>query len=190
MTSLCRHPAHRATDRRLRRREHRHAADRRSGVHGEPVASGSLAGQAHAGVLLVLSLLVLRYVGEARLSDPLKRFVRGAFPAAAILRPAAFFLSVLSPGATEPNSLIHLAYVGAVDLSAGSSYWTSAWSGNRAESRIEVPRSSERPPAAPRAPAGLGHMTRVDRPGWMYNGSESQESRSRLTPSTSTRSSA
>ena len=34
------------------------------------------AGHAHTGVLLVLSLLVLRYVDEARLSERLKRFVR------------------------------------------------------------------------------------------------------------------
>lgn len=33
--------------------------------------------------------------------------------------PAAFFLSVLSPEATEPNALIYLAYLGAVSLSAG-----------------------------------------------------------------------
>jgi hypothetical protein len=31
----------------------------------------------------------------------------------------AFFLSVLSPKASEPNSLIYLAYAGAVVLAAG-----------------------------------------------------------------------
>lgn len=36
-----------------------------------------------------------------------------------ILMPAAFFLSVLSPDATEPNALIHLAYLGAVSLTVG-----------------------------------------------------------------------
>ena len=77
------------------------------------------AGHAHAGVLLILSLIALRYVDEARLSDALKDLVRHAIPAAAILLPAAFFLSVLSPEATEPNALIYLAYVGAVVLAAG-----------------------------------------------------------------------
>jgi hypothetical protein len=77
------------------------------------------AGHAHAGVLLILSLVALRYVDEARLSDALKGFVRHAIPAAAILLPVAFFLSVLSPEATEPNALISLAYVGAVVLAAG-----------------------------------------------------------------------
>jgi len=38
---------------------------------------------------------------------------------AAILVPAAFFLSVLSPDATSPNGLIYLAYVGAVLLAVG-----------------------------------------------------------------------
>jgi len=33
--------------------------------------------------------------------------------------PAAFFLSVLSPEATEPNAMIYLAYVGAVSLAVG-----------------------------------------------------------------------
>lgn len=77
------------------------------------------AGHAHAAVLLVLSLVVLRYVDEARLSDRSRSFVRHAFPTAAILLPAAFFLSVLSADATEPNAMIYLAYVGAVVLVSG-----------------------------------------------------------------------
>ncbi len=77
------------------------------------------AGHAHAGLLLILSLLVLRYVDDAHLSEPAKRFVRLAAPSAAILLPVAFFLSVLSPQAREPNGLIYLAYVGAVVLAAG-----------------------------------------------------------------------
>jgi hypothetical protein len=77
------------------------------------------AGHAHAGILLVLSLIVLRYVDDARLTETGKAFVRHAVPSAAILLPAAFFLSVVSPNATSPNVLIDLAYVGAVVLSAG-----------------------------------------------------------------------
>ncbi|HEY5778349.1 MAG TPA: hypothetical protein VIT00_06395 [Terrimicrobiaceae bacterium] len=77
------------------------------------------AGHAHAGVLLVLSLVALRYVDEARLSDAGKWLVRGLIPCSAILLPAAFFLSVLSPEAQKPNGLIYLAYVGAVMLAAG-----------------------------------------------------------------------
>jgi len=77
------------------------------------------AGHAHAGVLLVLSLVALRYVDETRLSAGWQRFVRAALPGAAILLPLAFFLSVLSPEATEPNGLINLAYLGAVLLAGG-----------------------------------------------------------------------
>jgi hypothetical protein len=77
------------------------------------------AGHAHAGVLLVLSLVALRYVDEARLSEFWKKYVRASIPAAAILLPAAFFFSVLSPNATRPNALIYLAYAGAVVLAAG-----------------------------------------------------------------------
>lgn len=77
------------------------------------------AGHAHAGVLLLLALVVLRYVDEARLPEGLKHFVRLAAPSAAILLPLAFFFSVLSPNATEPNGIIYLAYLGAVVLAAG-----------------------------------------------------------------------
>lgn len=74
------------------------------------------AGHAHAGVLLILSLVALRYLDEAKLSDTAKRLLRTAFPSSAILLPLAFFLSVLRPDATEPNALIYLAYIGAVVL--------------------------------------------------------------------------
>jgi hypothetical protein len=77
------------------------------------------AGHAHAGVWLVLSLVALRYVDEANLSEGMKWVVRFAFPAAAILMPLAFFLSVLSPEATEPNAMISLAYVAGVVLAVG-----------------------------------------------------------------------
>jgi hypothetical protein len=90
---------------------------------GNPAYSGNplrqdlwRAGHAHAGVLLVFSLVVLRYVDEAQLGERSRRFVRLGFPTAAVLLPLAFFLSVLSPDAQEPNALIYLAYVGAVVL--------------------------------------------------------------------------
>jgi hypothetical protein len=77
------------------------------------------AGHAHAGVLLILSLLALLYVDQANLSATWKQVVRAAIPSAAILLPVAFFLSVLRPTATRPNALISLAYVGAVVLTIG-----------------------------------------------------------------------
>jgi hypothetical protein len=45
--------------------------------------------------------------------------VRLSLPTAAILMPLAFFLSVLSPEAAEPNALINLAFVGGVVLAVG-----------------------------------------------------------------------
>ena len=77
------------------------------------------AGHAHAGVLLILALVCLRYVDEARLPAWAKAIAREGVPLAAILLPAGFFLSVLSPEATEPNRLIYLAYLGAVILAGG-----------------------------------------------------------------------
>ncbi len=77
------------------------------------------AGHAHAGVWLVLALVALRYVDEATLSESMRWVVRLAFPAAAVLMALAFFLSVLSPEATEPNAMIYLAYVGGVVLAVG-----------------------------------------------------------------------
>src|SRR5262249_45208813 len=77
------------------------------------------AGHAHAGVWLILALVALRYVDDAELSNVMKWLVRGSIPIAAILVPAAFFLSVLSPDARTPTGLIYLAYVGAALLAVG-----------------------------------------------------------------------
>ena len=77
------------------------------------------AGHAHAGVLLILSLVALLYVDQADLSEASKQVVRSTIPASAIFLPAAYFLSVLSPTATKPNALIYLAYVGSVVLTIG-----------------------------------------------------------------------
>ena len=76
------------------------------------------AGHAHAGVYLVLSLVMLRYVDEAALSPFWKWLARTGAPIAAILIPAAFFLSVAYPTATQPNGLMNLAYIGVVFLAA------------------------------------------------------------------------
>jgi hypothetical protein len=76
------------------------------------------AGHAHAGVYLILSLVMLLYVDQAQLSPFWRWIARTGAPTAAILIPAAFFLSVASPAATTPNALIDLAYVGAASLAA------------------------------------------------------------------------
>ena len=77
------------------------------------------AGHAHAGVMLILALIALRYVDEANLFQKLKMLVRETIPAAAILLPAGFFFSVLKPDAAKPHAMIYLSYAGAVVLTTG-----------------------------------------------------------------------
>jgi hypothetical protein len=77
------------------------------------------AGHAHAGVLLLLSLVAIMLVDNAELGDGWKQVVRTAIPAAALLLPIAFFLSIARPDAERPTRLVNLAYVGAVALTIG-----------------------------------------------------------------------
>ena len=66
------------------------------------------AGHAHAGVWLVLALVALRFVDEANLSAAMKRLVRISIPVAAILVPAGFFFSVVSPNGPEQSHQLGL----------------------------------------------------------------------------------
>jgi len=85
----------------------------RSGYIENPIRQNLWrAGHAHAGVLIILSLVLLPYIDEAALPEKLKHFLRWGTPGAAILIPAAFFFSVPRPDDTEPNALIWLAYLG------------------------------------------------------------------------------
>ena len=76
------------------------------------------AGHAHAGVMLILSLVLLRYVDETSLRGGWLWIARHGAPMAAIFMPAGFFLSVLSPEATAPNPLIGLVPIGGIFLVA------------------------------------------------------------------------
>lgn len=77
------------------------------------------AGHAHAGVLVLLSLVVLLYV-DATGSTGWWRWVAGhGVPIAAILMPAGFFLSATGRGRTRPNRLVVLVWLGAASLTAG-----------------------------------------------------------------------
>jgi hypothetical protein len=76
------------------------------------------AGHAHAGIFLILSLVMLRYADEAALPSAWGWVARLGAPIASILIPAAFFLSVLSPGSREASGLIYLVAPGAVSLAA------------------------------------------------------------------------
>jgi hypothetical protein len=78
------------------------------------------AGHAHAGVLVLFSLVALLYVDQADLSDTWKSLVRTSIVAAPILMPLGFFLSVVRPSDTKPSKLIYLAVAGGVCLAAGA----------------------------------------------------------------------
>jgi hypothetical protein len=77
------------------------------------------AGHAHAGVLVILSLVCQLLADEAALSVPLGWLVRGFIPAAALLISGGFFFSVLGKDVTKPNGLIALIYVGIALLAVG-----------------------------------------------------------------------
>jgi hypothetical protein len=77
------------------------------------------AGHAHAGVLVILALVVQLYADAAELTGLPDFLARSGVWIAAILFPAGFFLSSAGRGRTEPNRLIYLVYAGAVTLAAG-----------------------------------------------------------------------
>jgi hypothetical protein len=78
------------------------------------------AGHAHAGVLVILSLVALLYVDASGASGLLGSIARQGIPLAAILMPLGFFLSSAGKDRTKPNSLIWLLYAGAVALGVGA----------------------------------------------------------------------
>lgn len=76
------------------------------------------AGHAHAGVIVILSLVCQILADAAVLPAYLLWMVRFGVPASAILISAGFFLSMPSPASTQPNGLVSLIYVGAAVLAA------------------------------------------------------------------------
>jgi hypothetical protein len=78
------------------------------------------AGHAHAGVLVVLSLVSLVLADGAHLSGPVGWVARLGAPVAAVLISAGFFTSSIGAGeVTKPNRLIVLVWLGALSLAAG-----------------------------------------------------------------------
>jgi hypothetical protein len=74
------------------------------------------AGHAHAGVIVILSLVCQMLADGAILPSPLLWAVRIGVPLAAILISSGFFFSVLSPTATQANGAVVLIYLGAAVL--------------------------------------------------------------------------
>lgn len=91
--------------------------NRSSGYMDNPLRQNFFrAGHAHAGVIVILSLVCQMLTDAAVLPSPLMWFVRIGMPLSAILISAGFFFSMLSPTATQPNGTMSLIYIGAVIL--------------------------------------------------------------------------
>lgn len=76
------------------------------------------AGHAHAGVLVILGLVIMLLVAEAGVTGILETLSSGVLWAA-ILMPAGFFLSVVGRDPIKPNGLRHLIAAGGAVLSIG-----------------------------------------------------------------------
>jgi hypothetical protein len=94
--------------------------DKTSGYMDNPLRQNFFrAGHAHAGVIVILSLVCQVLADAALLPASLLWTARIAVPLAAILIPAGFFLSMLSRAATQPSGAVGLIYVGAIVLAGG-----------------------------------------------------------------------
>ena len=90
---------------------------RETGYMDNPIRQNLFrAGHAHAGVILILSLICQVLVASIVLTEPLAWFVRIGVPAAAILMPLGFFISVGAPRSERPNGSLRWVYLGAVIL--------------------------------------------------------------------------
>ena len=76
------------------------------------------AGHAHAGVLVILGLVVMLLMAEAGVTGLLATLSTGVLWAA-ILMPAGFFLSVVGRDPEKPNGLRYLIYAGGLVLVVG-----------------------------------------------------------------------
>jgi hypothetical protein len=72
------------------------------------------AGHAHAGVIVIISLVCQMLADGAFLPSTLLWAVRIGVPLSAILISSGFFFSVLPPTAAQPSGAVALIYVGAV----------------------------------------------------------------------------
>ena len=94
--------------------------DKGSGYMENPLRQNFFrAGHAHAGVIVILSLVCQILADAAVLPPPLLWFVRIGVPLSAILISAGFFFSVLPPTAAQANGAVALIYVGALILAVG-----------------------------------------------------------------------
>lgn len=91
------------------------------GYLDNPVRRGLwTAGHAHAGVLVILTLVALPYLDHTDYADGMKALIRTLLVAAPILMPLGFFLSIVRPTDTRPSKLIWLVPTGGASLTAGT----------------------------------------------------------------------
>ena len=76
------------------------------------------AGHAHAGVLVILSLVAQLLLDGTQLSYLMELSTRLAFPIAAILVSGGFFAAATGRGLTQPNGFVAILYGGALLLVA------------------------------------------------------------------------
>jgi hypothetical protein len=76
------------------------------------------AGHAHAGVLVILGLLVMVLVQSNDVAEPWATLSTGVL-FAAIFVPASFFLSVASRDPQQPNGFVALIWIGLAVLVVG-----------------------------------------------------------------------
>lgn len=82
--------------------------------------SFSRAGHAHAGVLVILSLVGLVLADATGLTGFWGWVARAAVPLAAILMSGGFFAAMAGKGRTEPNRAIVILFAGAASLAVGT----------------------------------------------------------------------
>jgi hypothetical protein len=93
--------------------------DTASGYMDNPLRQNFFrAGHAHAGVIVLLSLICQLLVDSAALSPPVRWFVRLGVPLSAVLISAGFFFAMPKPTLMHPNGAVDLVYTGAVILAA------------------------------------------------------------------------
>jgi len=77
------------------------------------------AGHAHAGVLVILSLIAQIFTDHTALTEKWKWMVRISFPVAAVAVSLGFFASAIGSNVTEPNVFIVILYLGMAILTVG-----------------------------------------------------------------------
>jgi hypothetical protein len=77
------------------------------------------AGHAHAGIFLILALVILPWVDAAALGSAARWYVRIAVSSASITFPLAFFLAAPNPQVLTPTPVLALVYPGAALLASG-----------------------------------------------------------------------